>query len=59
MPSADDTPSEYATDLADIRRVPLADVPGLNAGLLGDTLGRLMPTSPAGPVPVASFNSAI
>jgi hypothetical protein len=59
MPSAEDTPSEYTTELADIRRIPLADVPALDPGLLNGALGRLMPLAPAEPVPVASFNSAI
>jgi FXSXX-COOH protein len=51
--------SEYPTDVADLRRVPLAEVPLLSVETLDSTLGRLVRHSPAEPVRVAAFNSAI
>jgi FXSXX-COOH protein len=47
------------SDLIDLRDVPLADVPDLDAGTLDEVLVRLFPEPAAPPVPVAAFNSAI
>jgi FXSXX-COOH protein len=47
------------SELTDLRDVPLADVPDLDAGMLDDVLDRLIPESETSPVPVAAFNSAI
>lgn len=55
MIATEDKQSDYPSDLADLRRVPLADVPALIDGVLG----RLVPDSTADQVPVAAFNSAI
>jgi hypothetical protein len=48
MIATDDKRSEYPSDLADLRQVPLADVPALS---------DMLPL--AGQVPVAAFNSSI
>jgi FXSXX-COOH protein len=47
------------SELTDLRDVPLADVPDLDAGTLDDVLDRLLPESASSPVPVAAFNSSI
>ena len=43
------------TDLADLRDVPLGEIPAIP----DDVLRRLIPDLPARQVPVAAFNSAI
>lgn len=47
------------SSLVDLRDVPLAEIPVLGAGLLSEAIERVLPESPAPPVPVAAFNSAI
>jgi FXSXX-COOH protein len=51
--------SEYPSDLADLRRVPLADVPALSEDVLDIALRRLVAAPLAGQVPVAAFTSSI
>jgi FXSXX-COOH protein len=58
MIATDEKRSEYPSDLVDLRRVPLADVPTLSDGAMNNALRRLVPAV-AGPVPVAAFNSSI
>jgi len=58
MIATEDKRSEYPSDLADLRRVPLADLPALSDSL-NIALRRLEPSPLAGPVPVAAFNSSI
>jgi FXSXX-COOH protein len=50
---------EYPCELADLRRVPLADIPALSDSVLDSAVQRLVPDSMANQVPVAVFNSAI
>lgn len=55
MIATDDKRPEVSSDLADLRSVPLADVPALS----DNALRRLAPTPHARQVPVAAFNSSI
>jgi FXSXX-COOH protein len=57
MISTDERPSEVPSSLVDLRDLSLAQLPGLNADILGEAIKRILPDSPA--VPVAAFNSAI
>jgi FXSXX-COOH protein len=59
MIATEDKRSEYPSDLADLRRVPLADVPALSSDVLGSALRRLVPAPLGRPVPVAAFTSSI
>lgn len=61
MITADDDKdrSVYPTDVADLRRIPLAEVPQLSARTIDSALSRLVSRSPSEHVPVAAFNSAI
>lgn len=59
MIATDEKRSEYPSDLADLRRVPLADVPALSNDVLGSALRRLVPASLGRQVPVAAFTSSI
>ena len=55
-----DTIARVPSRLADLRSVPLADLPGLDAVTLGEAVGRVIPDADqAAPVPVAAFQSAI
>lgn len=59
MPTTDEKKrSEYPSDLADLRRIPLADLPALSDDL-DKALRRIVSTPLAGQVPVAAFNSSI
>jgi FXSXX-COOH protein len=51
--------SEYPSDLADLRRAPLADVSALSKDVLGSALRRLVPAPLPRQVPVAAFTSSI
>jgi FXSXX-COOH protein len=59
MTVTDELRRAVPSELADLREVPLADVPDLDADTLESVLGRLLPEPAATPVPVAAFNSAI
>jgi len=59
MKITDDTRPEIPSALADLRQIPLSDVPSLGDVTLSDALGRIFPESPVGVVPVAAFNSSI
>jgi FXSXX-COOH protein len=59
MIATDEKRSEYPSDLADLRRVPLADVPALSDDVLNVALRRLVPAPLAGQVPAGAFNSSI
>jgi FXSXX-COOH protein len=48
-----------SSKLADLRDIPLAEMPTLRTAALDEALGRVMPDSQTDPVPVAAFNSAI
>ena len=45
--------------LVDLRQIPLAEMPALGDVTLSDALGRVLPESAVGQVPVAAFQSAI
>jgi FXSXX-COOH protein len=45
--------------LADLRDVPLADMPALGLTVLGRTIDRALLDSPAKPRPVGTFQSSI
>ena len=49
----------YASAMADLRNVPLAEMPALGLDVLGRTIGRVLPDSSTNPVPVAAFQSSI
>jgi FXSXX-COOH protein len=51
--------SEYSSDVADVRQVPLADVPALAGDVRDRMLRRAVPEPASRQVPVASFNSSI
>jgi FXSXX-COOH protein len=59
MNATDGKRSEVSSDLADLRGVPLAEVPTLSDDVLGSALRRLVPAPLARQVPVAAFNSSI
>lgn len=47
----------YASAVADLRDVPLAEMPALGMDVLGRTIGRVLPDPNR--VPVAAFQSSI
>jgi FXSXX-COOH protein len=59
MIATDEIPSTLPSALVDLRNIPLAEVPALNASLLGQAIGRVVPDPSENPVPVAAFQSAI
>jgi FXSXX-COOH protein len=59
MTVIDEVRPAVLSELTDLRDVPLAEVPDLDAGTLGDVLVRMLPESDNPPVPVAAFNSSI
>lgn len=59
MIATDEKRSEYPSELADLRQVPLADVQTLSDDVLDSALRRVVPNSLADQLPVAAFNSAI
>jgi len=55
-----DTSEVIPSRLADLRDVPLAEMPALSRTTLEETLGRVVPgPDQVAPVPVAAFQSAI
>jgi len=52
--------SDLASEVADIRKVPMARLAETQRGLIAETLRRIVPDNSATSVPVASaFNSSI
>ena len=51
--------SAVPSAVADLRGIPLAEMPALGLDVLGRTIGRVLPDSSASPVPVAAFQSSI
>jgi FXSXX-COOH protein len=49
----------YVSTMADLRDIPLAEMPALGLDVLGRTIGRVLPAPSANPVPVAAFQSSI
>jgi FXSXX-COOH protein len=49
----------YASSMADLRDIPLAEMPALGLDVLGRTIGRVLPAPSTNPLPVAAFQSSI
>jgi FXSXX-COOH protein len=49
----------YSSAMADLRDIPLAEMPALGLDVLGRTIGRVLPDPSTAPVPVAAFQSSI
>ncbi len=49
----------FSSAPADLRDIPLAEMPALGSNVLGRTIGRVLPDPSANPVPAAAFQSAI
>ena len=49
----------YASAMADLRDIPLAEMPAFGRALLGRTIGRVLPDPSTNPVSVAAFQSSI
>jgi len=60
MQTVEDTRTAVPSKLADLRDVPLAEMPTLSRATLDEALGRVVPgPEQVAPVPVAAFQSAI
>jgi FXSXX-COOH protein len=57
MIPTEERPKSIPSALVDLKDLPLAKMPELNADILGEAIKRILPESSA--VPVAAFNSAI
>lgn len=49
----------FSSAMADLRDIPLAEMPALGSNVLGRTIGRVLPDPSANPVQAAAFQSAI
>jgi FXSXX-COOH protein len=49
----------HASAMADLRDIPLAEMPALGLDVLGRTIGRVLPDPSTNRVPVAAFQSSI
>jgi FXSXX-COOH protein len=45
--------------MADLRDIPLAEMPALGLDILGKTIGRVLPGPSVMSVPVAAFQSSV
>lgn len=59
MQTTEDISTTVTSKLADLRDVPLAEMPNLSIVTLDEALGRVMPDPRAGALPAAAFQSAI
>jgi FXSXX-COOH protein len=59
MNPSDDQVFDLSSDVADLRRVPLAEVRASTEAELGRVLQRIVPAQAASCVPIAAFNSSI
>ena len=60
MQTVEDIRTTVPSKIADLRDVPLAELPTLSRATLEETLGRVVPgPEQVAPVPVAAFQSAI
>jgi FXSXX-COOH protein len=57
--AVEDRESEFASDLADLRQVPLAEVHAQGDDAISGALRRALSEQSAHAVPVAAFNSSI
>jgi FXSXX-COOH protein len=48
-----------SSDMADLRDIPLSELPALGADTLGRMIGRVLPVSSAPPMLTAAFQSAL
>lgn len=49
----------FPSAMADLRDIPLSEMPALGLDMLGRTIGRVLPEPSANAVPVAAFQSSI
>jgi len=49
----------FPSTMADLRDIPLSEMPALSLDLLSAAIGRALPDPMASPVPVAAFQSSI
>jgi FXSXX-COOH protein len=49
----------YSSAMADLRDIPLAEMPALGLDVLGRTIGRALADPSARPVSVSAFQSSI
>ena len=59
VPSTEDISTTVPSKLADLRDVPLAEMPNLSTVTLDEALGRVVPDPQADTLPAAAFQSAI
>jgi hypothetical protein len=59
QPTDEIQPTKVLSALADLRRIPLAEIPGLGDRVLGHFTQRALPGSPITPASGTPFNSAI
>jgi FXSXX-COOH protein len=59
MQTTEDTSRTVPSKLANLRDVPLAELPAMNMATLDEALGRLIADPQAVAAPVAAFQSAI
>jgi FXSXX-COOH protein len=59
MNAAEDRGSEFASELADLRGVPLADIRTESKSAIDHAVRRVLREQSAHQVPVAAFNSSI
>jgi len=52
-------PEALTSRVADLRDIPLSEMPALGLDVLGKTIGRVLADASAGSVPVAAFQSSI
>lgn len=57
--SSNDEARRVPSALLDVRDVPLSKMPSMASAGIDGALQRVLPISPAVPVPVAAFSSAI
>lgn len=59
MQTTEDISTTVSSELADLRDVPLAEMPALSMVTLHEALGRVIPVPQAAAMPAAVFQSAI
>ena len=59
MQTTEDISTTVPSKLADLRNVPLAEMPNLSIVTLDEALGRVIPDPQADAMPAAAFQSAI
>jgi FXSXX-COOH protein len=59
MLSTEELRPAFPSAMADLRDVPLAEMPALNLAVLGTAFGRALPDPMTSPVRVAAFQSSL